>query len=129
MIRRPTALAILAFLLGAQTPDREVIIRTLAYTPPSMVLRAETNLVEADVTVRDGRGQTVPGLQASDFEVFDNRVPQTIAAFSEVRSERQSATPAAPKFVTFFFDDFHMGDPGPGRQFSLLQVKQAAREF
>ncbi|HTX34801.1 MAG TPA: VWA domain-containing protein [Bryobacteraceae bacterium] len=116
-------------LLPAQTPPQEVAIHSHPYTPPSMVLHAESNLVEVGLTVRDRNGQSVAGLQASDFEVLDNGVPQTITAFSELRSEgRPSATPAAPGFITFFFDDLHVGVPGPGI-FILPEVKQAARAF
>src|SRR5580658_9047879 len=117
------------FLLQAQTPPQEVAIHSHPYTPPSMVLHAESNLVEVGLTVRDQSGQSVAGLQASDFEVFDNGMPQTITAFSELRREgHPSATPAAPRFITFFFDDLHMGVPGPGL-FTLPTVKQAAHAF
>ncbi len=126
---RGAAIFILSALLHAQTPEQDVVIRTVAYTPPSLVLHAETNLVEADLTVRDAKGQSVPGLQASDFEVFDNGVPQTIAAFSELRKDtKPDARASQPKFVTFFFDDLHVGMPGP-RRFDLPFLKQAARAF
>jgi VWFA-related protein len=119
-----------SLLLRAQAPAPEVAIRTFPYTPPSLTLFAETNLVEADLTVRDADGNTVAGLQASDFRLFDNSVPQSITAFSEVREDAAAgATPVPPRFVTFFFDDLHMGMPGPGSQFSLPFVKQAARDF
>jgi len=120
-------LIIYSFLLRAQTPVQEVVIRTHAYTPPSTILRAESNLVEAGLTVRDARGRGVGGLHASDFEVFDNGVPQQITAFSEVRADGKTAAPAPePKFVTFFFDDLHMGNMG---KFDMPFVKQAARAF
>src|SRR5580658_4353611 len=116
-----------ALLLHAQTTVQEVAIRTHAYTPPSAILHAESNLVETPLTVRDARGRAVGGLQASDFEVLDNGVPQQITAFSELRLDGKpaalSSAPASgelaetvppanvpraePKFVTFFFDDFH----------------------
>jgi VWFA-related protein len=114
-----------AWLLGAQTPVEEVVIRTHPYAPPSTILRAESNLVEADLTVRDATGHSIGGLQASDFEVFDNGRPQTITAFSELKTDAKAAAgpPPAPKFVTFFFDDLHMG------QLDLPFVKQAARAF
>ena len=137
------ALASLIFCalpLCAQTPAREVVIRTHPYTPPSTVLRAETNLVETGLTVRDRRGHAVGGLHASDFEVLDNGVPQQIAAFSEIQPEASAPTrravtaklpvpvpsaapPPPPKFVTFFFDDFHVANG------SMQFVKQGARAF
>jgi VWFA-related protein len=95
-----------------------------------MILHAETNLVQADLTVRDAIGHTVPGLQASDFEIFDNGVPQTIAAFSELRTgAKPDSRPSEPKFVTFFLDDIHLGMPGPGSRFDMPFVKQAVRAF
>jgi VWFA-related protein len=130
---RAAWLALSTFLLFAQTPEQDVVIRTVSYTPPSVVLHAETNLVEADLAVRDSNGNAVTGLHASDFEVLDNGVPQTIVAFTELRKDAQAelapAAPRTPKFVTFFFDDIHMGHPGLGAQFSLPFVKQAARDF
>jgi VWFA-related protein len=118
----PPAIFLLLSLL--QSPQ-EVIIRTHTYTPPT-TLRAETNLVEVPLTVRDwAQGHAVPGLHASDFEVLDNGVPQKITAFSELRTNGQSIAPPSapaiettppanvpplrPRFVTFFFDDFHGG--------------------
>jgi VWFA-related protein len=126
---RAAPFLIFTLLLRAQAPEQEVVIRTVAYTPPTIVLHAETNLVETDLTVRDANGHAVAGLQASDFEVLDNGVPQTITAFSELRAEARSATPPAPKFVTFFFDDIHMGMPGPGSRVDMPFVKQAAHDF
>jgi VWFA-related protein len=131
-----------SLLLSAQTVQ-EVTIRTHSYTPPSTVLHAESNLVESGLTVRDSRGRTVGGLRASDFEVLDNKVPQEITAFSELRSDGKptvlggAPTPGRPaetvppanvpatgrRFVTFFFDDFHMGIG------DMQFVKQGARGF
>ncbi len=139
---RATAFLFLyTFLLNSQTPPREVSIRTHPYTPPSAILRAEANLVETGLTVRDSRGSAVAGLKAADLEVLDNGVPRQITAFSELRPATPSpiAAPAAaqpseavqcgsaaslqPRFVTFFFDDFHV-DNG-----SMLFVRQGARAF
>ena len=132
MAVRPRAAALLAtstLLLAFQEAAPEVSIHTHPYTPPSMILHAETNLVEADLTVRDANGHAITGLQASDFEVFDNGVPQTVTAFSEIRKDAKTETPAAPKFVTFFFDNLHVGTPGPTGQFALPFLQQAAGNF
>jgi VWFA-related protein len=141
--RAAAFLTICALLIRAQTPVQEVAIRTHSYTPPSAILHAESDLVESGLTVRDSRGRTVAGLHASDFEVLDNKVPQQITAFSELRSDGKpiapasvlpsgkpsetvppaNVPPAGPKFVTFFFDDFHMGNG------EMSFVKQAAHAF
>src|SRR5580692_4902328 len=125
---RAAAFLIYTLLLRAQTPAQpaqEVAIRTHSYTPPSTILRAESNLVESGLTVRDSRGHAVGGLHASDFEVLDNGVPQRITAFSELRTDGKpialgsapasgnpsetvppaNIPPAEPRHVTFFFDD------------------------
>jgi len=138
---RTVAFLIGCALLGAQAPPQEVAIRTHPYTPPSAVLRADSNLVETGLTVRDSRGHTVAGLHASDFQVLDNGAPQQITAFTEFRSEASppatapfaeklsgivpsaAAPMSLPKFVTFFFDDIHMPIA------SMLFVKQGARAF
>jgi VWFA-related protein len=137
---RAAAFLIVSALLAAQAPPQEVAIHTRPYTPPPMILRTDSNLVETGLLVRDARGRSVAGLHASDFEVFDNGVPQQITAFSEIQPEVSplaaaastakvsetlpSATaPAEPKFVTFFFDDLHVTNG------SMLFVKQGARAF
>src|ERR1700722_17922421 len=103
-------LTLYPLLLFAQTPVQEVVIRTHPYTPPSTILHAESNLVETGLTVRDPFGHAIGGLHASDFEVFDNGIAQQITAFSEVRPDAKPAAVAPePKFVTFLFDDLHMG--------------------
>jgi VWFA-related protein len=141
--RAAAFLILCTLILRAQAPAREVVIRTHSYTPPSTTLRAESDLVESGLTVRDSRGRTVAGLHASDFEVFDNGVSQQITAFSELTPNGQPSEPAilpasgkpsetipaanvptaGPKFVTFFFDDFHMGNG------EMLFVKRAAQAF
>jgi VWFA-related protein len=124
-LRAGAFLILPVLLLRAQTPAQEAVIRTHPYTPPSTILHAESNLVEAGLTVRDSNGRAVAGLQATDFEVFDNGVPETIAAFSELRTDAKLAGTAQPepKFVTFFFDDLHTG------RLDMPFVKQAARAF
>jgi VWFA-related protein len=135
---RVAVLLLLCAALQAQAPP-EVSIRTHAYTPPSAILRADTNVVETRLIVRDSRGHGVAGLHASDFELLDNGAPKPIASFTEIRSaatpSQASAgtaepktpvvpsAPSQPKYVTFFFDDFHI------QTGNLLFVKQGARKF
>ena len=45
--------------------------------------RSSVNLVLVDVTVRDGKGQPVKNLQASDFELLENGKAQTIVTFAQ----------------------------------------------
>lgn len=134
---RTAALLAIVLSVHAQPPLREIVIRTHPYTPPSAILRVETTLVETELTVRDSNGMAVPGLEASDFDVFDNGASREISAFSELRSDgTRLASPAPgaalppadapapqPKFVTFFIDDLHVPSA------SMLFIKQAARSF
>ena len=59
------------------------LIRAQAQAPQS-TFQAEVNLIEVDATVTDDQGNTVVGLTADDFELFDDGALQTIAAFSYV---------------------------------------------
>jgi VWFA-related protein len=133
---RAAILLIFSILLRAQTPPKEVSIRSHPYIPPSAILRAETNLVQAGLIARDSNGHAIAGLHPSDFEVLDNGVPQKITAFSELRSDGKPAVvapseilppaavpPPEPKFVTFFFDDYHLENAG------MLFVVRAAHAF
>jgi Ca-activated chloride channel family protein len=43
--------------------------------------RADANLILVPVTVTDGRGSIINGLDAASFTILDNRQPQPIAAF------------------------------------------------
>jgi VWFA-related protein len=47
------------------------------------IIRTEVALVDIVVTAVDSNGRHIPGLQSDDFEVFDNRQPQTIEYFGE----------------------------------------------
>jgi VWFA-related protein len=56
---------------------------------------AESATVSVDVVVRDSKGQIVDDLTASDFEVFEDGVPQTVGPFERVFTSPPS-TVAAP---------------------------------
>ena len=60
-----------------------VLVRVHAQSPQT-TFQSEVNLIEVDATVTDVEGNTVVGLTADDFEVFDDGEPQKIAAFSFV---------------------------------------------
>src|ERR1700683_3268722 len=80
-------LILFPLLLCAQKVEKEVVIRTHPYTPPSTILHAESNLVEAGLTVRDSRGRAVGGPHGTDSEILYTGAPQRIAAFSELRPD------------------------------------------
>ncbi len=74
------ARALFADALGARqspsTPDKPP-------PPPSRPseIKVQSILVNEPVTVRDSKGRMVHDLQASDFQITDNGVPQTITHF------------------------------------------------
>jgi VWFA-related protein len=129
---------------GKTDEPREVRIRYGIYKPPLAAISVESNVVELGVTVRDGKGQPVPGMTAKDFEVFDNGKPQEIAFFSEERAAEAAsttvpagsvtapsdgATPPAssvqetkrPRYIALFIDDGHS-------ELSGLRLSQLAAE-
>ena len=55
------------------------------------VVRVRTNEVKLDVVVKDKKGRPVKDLTASDFEVYEDGVPQRIESFRFVMSEATTA--------------------------------------
>jgi VWFA-related protein len=78
----------------------------------------EVGLTNVDVVATDSRGNPIPGLKPSDFEIYEDGKRQEITNFSELRGDGSSATvlgeagtaqeapmaPAARKFI-FYMDD------------------------
>ena len=60
------------------------------------VFRGNTQIVSVDVIVRDGSGQVVRNLKASDFEVTEDGKPQDVSSFS---FEEISDAPKGPATV------------------------------
>jgi len=65
--------------------------------PPASddVVRINTNLVQIDVTVSDGKGRPVTGLKPEDFEIYEEGRLQRITNFSYVTASPASETPKA----------------------------------
>jgi len=113
----------------AQTPgaNSSAEVSTHDTTP---VFRVHVNLVLVRVVVRDEKGQILTNLKKEDFQLFDNRKPQTISAFSVETPKSHAVRPvtAAPgesvsseeasaiapvvglpgRFVAMVFDDVHL---------------------
>jgi VWFA-related protein len=103
--------------------------------------QAEVNLIEVDATVTDDQGNSVIGLTADDFELFDDGQPQKIAAFSFVdlelaipaefpgverpveRDVRSNREPVSGRMYVIVLDDMNI-DP-----IRSTIVRQHAREF
>jgi VWFA-related protein len=108
----------------ASNDNAEVSSRDTAPT-----FKVRVNLVLVRVVVRDQQGHVVPNLKKEDFQLTDNRKPQTISTFSVETPESRviatttgadadaSADPAAAKavaaalpqrFLSVVFDDQHL---------------------
>jgi VWFA-related protein len=106
---------------GGGAASTEVSSRDTAPT-----FKVRVNLVLVRVVVRDAQGNVVPNLKKEDFQLFDNRKPQTISSFSvetpathaivptaaatpsiQAAAEAPALTPTAlpQRFVSVVFDD------------------------
>jgi VWFA-related protein len=74
----------------AQSPAEEVSSRD---TPTTFKVRV--NLVLVRVVVRDREGKPVSNLKKEDFQLFDNKKPQTISSFSLETPEARTASAMA----------------------------------
>jgi len=107
---------------ATQAKSAEVVTRDSATT-----FKVRVNLVQVRVVVRDENGKVVENLKKEDFQLFDNRKPQTISTFSmETPASRAASvvavsTPEADvekapgavaglpqRFVSLLFDDIHL---------------------
>ncbi|HEU0369359.1 MAG TPA: VWA domain-containing protein, partial [Candidatus Acidoferrum sp.] len=93
----------------------------------STTFKVRVNLVLVRVVVRDEHGKIVENLKKEDFQLFDNRKPQTITSFN-VETPLSHAVPVVAvtdhdadpdandqlvpnlpqRFVSLFFDDIHL---------------------
>jgi VWFA-related protein len=128
-------------LLVAQAPNSVPPPPPQTEVPPS-VISVQTDLILVRVVVRDTHGNAVTGLDQSDFQLFDNGKPQTIAYFAAENSAAPpvpagtpatqpagapsadpSTSEAGQRYTALFFDDYHL-------QFEdLARTRLAAQGF
>jgi VWFA-related protein len=67
-------------------------------SPPAEdeVVRVTTNLVQIDAVVTDNDGNQVTDLRAEDFEIFEDKRPQQVSAFSYVSVDQKPLPLPAP---------------------------------
>lgn len=78
------------------------------------VIRVETNLVTMPVSVIDRDGRFVSGLQAKDFQIFENGTPQKVEYFQSVEQP---------------FTVILMIDVSPSTQYQIDEIQNAAIAF
>lgn len=105
------------FLLSA------LLVSAQQGAPPSSgyTLQANTRVVLVDVTVTDQSGQTIRGLRASDFQVFDNKKPQQIASFEEHRAD-QVAPAVQPVRAAGVYSNDYLAHPPATVNFLFLDM-------
>ena len=96
------------------------------------------NLVLVRVVVRDAKGAAVGNLKKEDFQLLDNRKPQTVSKFSLEGTKIESAAPpgnakaatgkaqtALPdRYIAYLFDDIHVnfGDLAQARNAAIRHI-------
>ena len=108
---------------------------------PVPIFRAGINVVRVDAIVTDGDGNHISDLQASDFEIYEDGVLQTVESFDLVEISAIAALDAEPthgitnrndvereasrsdvRVFVIFFDDYHVRW-GNGRKASIQIVE------
>ena len=95
-----TTIAAAALLFAATALAQRKLVETI-----------EVNVVNVDVVVTDKDGNRIHGLTKDAFELTEDKVPQTITNFYEVRDDAKPSDPAAapaeqrPRRFAFFIDN------------------------
>ncbi len=124
--------AVLIFSLGSAFGASEPVLQERPQTGLQNVVHVGMKLVQVFVTDRV-TGRPVTGLRAEEFTVFDNGVPQVLAAFEVHARPAPEAVPSSPTApsapassarVFLFVFDYFMNDPQ-----GISRSKAAALEF
>jgi VWFA-related protein len=114
----------------SQTPSSGDTAEVSSHDGPA-TFKVRVNLVLVRVVVRDAQGKVVPNLKKENFQLSDNRKPQTISSFSVETPEAHTASAVASpgtsegyssstdviagkatvlpqRFVSMVFDDIHL---------------------
>ena len=103
-----------AVLMGATSI---AVAQTAAQAPsnsssqPGYTLHANAREVVTDVTVTDQHGNPIHGLSESDFHIFDNGKPQSIASFTE-HTQAETSAPLENTPANVFSNDIIRHPPG-----------------
>ncbi len=111
-----------------ETPAQQPSTTEVVTRDSSTTFTVRVNVVLVRVVVRDQNGKVVDNLKKEDFQLFDNRKPQTISTFSletpashivpvvvvsdHPEADAEKVQPAAAtlpqRFVSLLFDDLHL---------------------
>lgn len=95
-------------------------------------ISVSTRLVVVDVVVTDKGGKVVPGLKATDFQVFDNGKPQRVRFFEEHTAPPKDSNVEIPKLPPNQFTNFPFERPKDTVNivlFDLLNVAPADQSY
>src|ERR671932_65011 len=89
MRTRTLVIALLALFAGVTTQAQKTQAPAPAQAAgteqqPPLTFKVEVNYVEIDAVVTDAQGNFARGLTKDDFEVIEDRKPQTVSVFSFV---------------------------------------------
>jgi VWFA-related protein len=99
---------------GVRTQSPQTLSTPPAGDDSDGVIRVETNLVTMPVSVVDRDGRFVSGLQAKDFQIFENGVQQKVEYFQSVEQP---------------FTVILMIDVSPSTQYRIDEIQNAAISF
>jgi VWFA-related protein len=96
---------------------------------PDITFKSQVNLVVVDVVVTGNNNQPAKGLSQQDFEILEDKKPQTVRSF-EVHEEEATASPAA-KLAPNTFTNAAPSEPGTINIILLdqLHTQTADQEF
>src|SRR5438477_6010068 len=89
----------LGLLTASATQTLQQQQRTTVQQQPrseDAVIRINVNLVQVDAVVTDSKGRPVTDLTKDDFEVFQDKRPQTITAFSFINVRNPGVRTSRP---------------------------------
>lgn len=123
-IRRPLPLVLAALIVAAAGASQQA---TPPAQPEQPIFRAKVDVVRVDVSVTGRNDQPVTDLQASDFIVTEDDIPQTVESAQfirldgqrhgdngeslELHSQSQAMVEAAKddvRLFALFLDDYHI---------------------
>jgi len=108
--------AVVAFAAMAVLPIAPVFTEAPQAQQP--VFRGGIDVVQVDVSVLDKSRRPIRGLEAGDFTVLENGVPQAIVAFAPV--DVPEASPIDTAWMRDVPTDVRSNDLGDGRLFAIV---------